>query len=119
MKKFTYIFVILLCFCFKHINAKTEPILVNQSLFGLVKYENISKEKSVTSFLKVKNFPTSNKILKEKKNCSKGLETIFYLFIDNCPLFVDLFNKKLIFSSQTFKFKHLFFRNEKRGPPSF
>ena len=117
MKKFTYIFIILLCFCFKHINAKTEFILVNQNIFGLTKYENTSKEKFPTSLLKTKNYPISNKILKEKKIRHRGLVTVFYLFANNCPKLFNFYNKELIFSSQTYNFLRLFLGNEKRGPP--
>ncbi|NCO55884.1 MAG: hypothetical protein COS14_05400 [Bacteroidetes bacterium CG02_land_8_20_14_3_00_31_25] len=112
MKKFVYILILLSFFGFKNINAKTEPI------FGVTKYDNSSKEKKTDSLLDTKNYPTSNKILKEKKIRHRGLTTVFYLFSDNCPKLFDFYNKELIFSSQTYNLLRLFSVNEKRGPPS-
>ena len=112
MKKFVYILILLSFFGFKNLNAKTEPI------FGVTKYDNPSKEKKTDSLLDTKNYPTSNKILKEKKIRHRGLTTVFYLFSDNCPKLFDFYNKELIFSSQTYNLLRLFSVNEKRGPPS-
>ena len=119
MKKFVYILILLSFFGFKNLNAKTEYFSVIQHSPNLSKYENTSNEKSPVFSLNTKNYPVSNKILKEKKNFPKGLETVFYLFIDNCLLLVDLPNKKLIFPYQKVNSNHLFFKNEKRGPPYF
>jgi len=118
VKKFVYILILLSFFGFKNLNAKTEPIFANQYLFEVTKYDNSSKEKKTDSLLDTKNYPTSNKILKEKKIRHRGLTTVFYLFSDNCPKLFDFYNKELIFSSQTYNLLRLFSVNEKRGPPS-
>lgn len=117
MKRVAYIFILLFCFGFKLISANTEPFFALKQLPVLGKYENNSKEKSPVSLINTKDYPSSNKILTEKKIRARGLVSVFYLFIDDSYLPVGSFGKKLTLSSQTVYFFRLFLGNEKRGPP--
>jgi hypothetical protein len=118
VKRAAYIFILLFCFGLKLFSAKTEYAFALKQLSDLSKYENHSKEKSPTSLINKKDYPSSNKILSEKKTCLRGLASVCYLFTNNSPLLVYLSSKKLIHSSQIFYSLRLFFGNEKRGPPA-
>lgn len=118
MKRAAYIFILLFCFGVKAISAKTGSVFALKQLSGLSKYENHSQENYPTSVFNSKNFPSTNKILKEKKDRQRGLVTVFYLFIDDCSILINCFNKKLFFESQKFYILRLFLGNEKRGPPT-
>lgn len=117
MKRAAYIFILLYCFGFKLISAKTEPVFALTQLSDLKKHESISKEKSPTSIINANEYHSLNKILLEKKIRQRGLVTVFYIFIEHNPLLIGYLNKKLIFTSQTFYLFRLFIGNEKRGPP--
>lgn len=117
MKRAAYIFILLFCFGFKLFSAKTEHVFALKQLSYHSKYENTSKEKSPIFIKKTKDYPSSYKIISEKKIRQRGLETVYYLFINKCPLIVELFEKKWILSSQNYYFLFLFSGNEKRGPP--
>lgn len=118
MRKFTYIFFILFCFGFSKINAKAEHSFVIGQHFELTKFENNLTGKHPEYLINTKDFPTSNKFQFVKTIRQRGIVALSCLVNDNTFVHVHFIEKKIIYSSQSFCLLHIFFSNEKRGPPS-
>ncbi len=119
MKKIAYIFILLFCLGFKHINAKAEHSYATQQLSVLNKYENTLKEKFSTSYFNTKDSKVSKKPSQtKKKKRPRGIKTPLYSFPTECVCLIFPNENELIFPCHKFYFFRLFFSNEKRGPPA-
>lgn len=117
MKKFSFILVLLLLHNLSQLNAKND-FLVTIPRFTELTNAEIQLRKVLAVSARTRDFPPVNKLCFVEQNSQKGIVYIGCLGISGNYLLVNFFDCDLFSKSQTFHHQHLFFINEKRGPPS-